>query len=254
MTIKTLLSLKPDLSSLTAENIGFGLSIVIFTVLLLSMSEGFNHKNLRAVYDHHYGFGYWRGIFISSVMGGLGFGAIGFFAGSLWVDGYLMFYLANFCAVLGYVGIQSYYTDIEFHLVDRYLLRIAYLDTLAITATFLLRNYGHSLELLFTMSITVLVIYLVLIIAFFASSIGSSDVRAFAVFLPFYAAVNAPVAVISLVLVTVYVTTHMSIKKKRQKDKWLFVPIIPHLLIPYAVITPFLGFILDAWRTYSLMK
>ena len=116
-------------------------------------------------------------------------------------------------AVTAYITVQSMMTDLKTFLINRNILRVAYLSMYVIAVYNIVTNplfrYNDIGLVLFT---------IVLILIFFFSSIGASDVRAIAVAMPFSISVGGYAGIrlfiLSLVLVTIYMTVARHKKKK----------------------------------------
>lgn len=229
--------------------IALGGIIIIFTVAIMLLSETMNNDT-KNYYEKEFGIGSWRNIpFYSSVAGILG-GILAAIGGYIWGEGYLFFYLANFGTVLGYISMQSVITDFPIHKVDRYMLRIGYIDTFFLTFIYLFTTYqGQSFSFF---SIPVITTYFALYLIFIFSNIGASDVRAIIVFLPFFVAVHMMIALLSFLAVGFIIAVIMTFAKIKRKNPKYSVPILPYLTIPYLILAPLLPLAVEIIRTMSI--
>lgn len=207
------------------------------TLLLLLCSEVFNSE-VRVSYESKFGYGSWRSIPLLSLLTGLLSGLLSATGGYLLGGGHLFLYLANFGTVVGYVSMQSMITDPALHKVDRYLLRIAYFDTMVLTVFYLMNNFtGHDLVMRLLSSAA---LYGAFLFLFITSPIGPSDIRGMLIYMPFMLAVNVEFGTYAFLFVTGLTMVFMTIQKKRKSDPFYAVPILPYLIVPYMVIIPLL--------------
>lgn len=226
--------------------------ISISSIAIMLLSEIFN-TDTKNSYEEKYGKGSWKNVLIGSIFFGVVSGYLSGLGAGFSADKYLMLYLANFGTIVGYVSYQSIITDPALHKVDRYMLRIGYIDSLFLTILYLFKMYGNG-EALLAFSIPIILIYVVLIVMFIFSSIGPSDVRAIAVFLPFIAAVNLSLSLFSLLIVTVITMIFMTYKKHKEHNPKYAVPILPTLMVPYMFLVPIFPLAINWYLTLSLKR
>ena len=236
--------------SIDFGKIALGGVLIIFTLLILLLSETLNQE-IRSAYQAKFGPTSWANVPLYSLLWGLGSGIISGIGGYVWADGYYFFYLCNFGAELGYISMQALITDSSLHKVDRYLLRIGYIDTAVLTFAYLTNTYRvASAFQIFAMP--VFITYFAFFFLFLYSKIGPSDIRAMVVFLPFVIALDMVIAIESFIAVGVFIAIIMEVKKRREKNPQLAVPILPYLTIPYMIGAPLLPLIIELSRTVSL--
>lgn len=219
--------------------------MITFTLILLSMSEGMNYR-VRDNYEDKFGVDSWRPVYINSLIIGAMSGVITVIGSNILSTGQITLYLANFGTIVGYIGMQSIYTDLSIKQVDRWVLRIGYLDVFVITLIYMFSMFsGNALR---AASMPIIGLYFGLAIIFLFNAIGSSDVRTFAIILPFMLVVNIPVGIISFIIVIAIAAIAMFIKKVKAKDPLLKIPIIPYLIVPYIFLMPFMELLLETYR------
>lgn len=226
--------------------IALGGVIIIFTLIVMLLSEALN-KDTKNAYENEFGIGSWRSVPIYSSIAGLCGGILAATGGYIWGEGYLFLYLANFGSVLGYISMQSIITDFPIHRVDRYMLRIGYIDTLFLTFIYLTTTYHNEALTLF--ALPVITTYFALYLIFIFSSIGASDVRAMIVFLPFFVAVHMSIALLSFLAVGAIIAVIMTVTKIKNKNPKYSVPILPYLTVPYLILAPLLPLLVELIRT-----
>lgn len=119
-------------------------------------------------------------------------------------------------AVTAYITVQSMMTDVKTLLINRNILRVAYLSMYAIAL------YNVTTNPLFLYNdIGLLLFTIVLVLLFFFSSIGASDVRAIAVALPFSVSIGGYVGIRLLILSLVVVTVYMVVSRHNAKKDML---------------------------------
>lgn len=219
-------------------HISEGIATLMFTVFLLYLTGGFNRETKNA-YEDKFGPMSWKPIPGLSVKWGLLSGLAAGVGGYGWGNGQYFVFLCSFGATLGFVSMQAWLTDNGIHKVDRYMLRVGYLITLGLTGVYLYERYKVP-EVLIVNAIPVVLTYIGIVLLFLFSSIGPSDIRAIAVFLPLIVAFNPIFAAISFIVVLIFVGALVSYKQKISNDPKLAVPILPYLTMPYMVIAPFL--------------
>lgn len=225
--------------------IALGGVVILFTLVIMLFSEVLN-KGTRGTYEEKFGFGSWKNVPFYSALAGLLSGILAATGGYVWGEGYLFLYLANLGTVIGYISMQSIITDFPIHKVDRYMLRIGYIDTFFLTFIYLFTTYqGAAFNLFAT---PVMTTYIALFLIFMYSNIGASDIRAVVMFLPFFVAVHMTVALLSFLVVGIMIAVIMSITKIRLKDPTYAVPILPYLTVPYMILTPFLPLLVELIR------
>lgn len=227
-----------------------GFSIIIISIFILLYSELLNSE-IKNTYELNFGMNSWHSVRQNSIIVGICSGITAGIGSYIWNDGHYFYYLVNISTLLGYISMQAIMTDYSLHKVDRYLLRIAYIDTFLITTYSLLSQY-KDLEALKMYATPVVVTYIALIILFFFSSIGPSDIRAMFVFLPYIVSINVDIAGISFIVVGLAIAIIMQVKKVKSKNKAQPIPILPYLTIPYIVLIPFIPLIIDINRAVYL--
>lgn len=223
--------------------------LIVFTLIMLSMSEMANYR-VKDVYQENFGIGSWRAVYRNSVIiGGLS-GAISTIGTNLLSNGYLTPYLAVFGTIVGYIGMQSIHTDLSLNLMDRVALRIGYGIVFVMTIIYLIQTYnGLALQVF---SVPVILLYFGLFLIFLFSTIGTSDVRTFAIIIPFTQAVNMSAGLLLFGVVIIVASIGMFLKKVRSKNWTMKIPIIPYLIVPYILFSPLYGLFLEYWRVYTL--
>ena len=120
--------------------------------------------------------------------------------------------------ITAYITTQSLMTDLKTFLINRNILRVAYLSMYVISIYNVFTNemfaYNKTALLLFTV---------LLVLLFIFSSIGASDVRAIAVALPFVISMGGYTAILMFVITLLVIALYMTIKKhlreRREKSK-----------------------------------
>ena len=116
-----------------------------------------------------------------------------------------------------YITIQSIMTDLKVLLINRYILRVAYISMYAISI------YNIATNDLFKYNLMALVVFTVaLVIIFIFVPIGASDVRALAVALPYTISIGGYLGIQmligTLVLVALFMHIHRTIKINKELE------------------------------------
>ena len=155
-------------------------------------------------------------------------------------------------AVVGYVAIQAFYTDFQLLKVDRYTLRLGYLIVLVLSTVYTVDQFVAYTQMYFVYML--LAIYFSMIVLFLFSGVGASDVRSIAIVLPFLFVVNATVGFVSFVLVLLYISIIMVFWQRKvgrdRNGKKQPVPILPYMFLPYMIIVPFYGDLINFYQLY----
>lgn len=222
-------------------------SIAIFiTLAALSFSERLNYR-VRNKYQEEFGYGSWRKVFNSSVLMGAMSGVLSAYGGFVGSDGFFFYYFAIFGTVIGYISAQAILTDFSLNYVDRYVLRIGYGITFLLTLQMLTSSY-QDWEVFKLFAIPIGITYLILFAMFFVSPIGSSDMRAIIMFLPFVFATHMSVGIISFLIVSLITTGFMVYQKVIRKRVEYALPILPYLTVPYIFLAPMMPVSIDIYR------
>lgn len=226
--------------------------VVLATLVWLSISEAFNLET-RTLYESRVGHDSWRGVYFCS----LGFGLIlglmtGFFTWKLNPGTYLTIPFANFGTVIGYTFMQSAFTDMAIRKVDRFLLRFGYVDIIALSSYQILSSYSNQLVINSEFTRLGMIYLALLVILFFPlfKGIGASDVRVFALILPFLVVLDKELGLFVFLGTLGLVSLYMMYIQRKYNDDTMPVAIAPFLLFPYAISLPFYVFImkfLSAW-------
>lgn len=121
---------------------------------------------------------------------------------------YITYFLVFATSVTAYVSIQSLMTDLRILLINRKILRVAYISIYVISIINIILSdiyrYNWTGLLLFT---------ILLILIFITSSIGASDVRLLAVGIPFAISIEGYTAILLLIISLLLVALGMFIKR-----------------------------------------
>lgn len=129
------------------------------------------------------------------------------------------FFLPFATSVTAYITVQSLITDIRTLLINRYILRVAYISMYIISLYNVLTNE------LFKQNLLALIIFTtVLLLIFIFSSLGASDVRAIAVALPYVVSIGGylgiEMLIATLLCVSLFMAIHRRIKSNRELKKY----------------------------------
>lgn len=116
--------------------------------------------------------------------------------------------------IISYVTIQSLMTDFRVLLINRNILRIAYVSMYILTIYNLTTNdlFKHN-------TFMVIVFTFILFLIFLFSSIGASDVRAMMVSMPYISSIGGYIAIYMFVIVLIMISLYMFIKRKIYVNK-----------------------------------
>lgn len=118
--------------------------------------------------------------------------------------------------IVAYITVQSYKTDMKILMINRNILRVAYLSMYVATVYNLISND------LFRANVLPVGLFTVLIgILFIFSSIGASDIRAIAVALPFVVSIGGFDAIIMFIYTLIAVAIGMEVRNRyRDRKRW----------------------------------
>lgn len=126
----------------------------------------------------------------------------------------LNLYLIPFATtIISYITIQSYMTDMKILMINRNILRVAYVSMFGVTIYNLVSN-----DIFKSNTIPVLLFTGIIVLLFIFSSIGASDIRAIAVALPFIVSIGGFDAIIMFIYTLIAVSIGMEIRN-RFKDR-----------------------------------
>jgi len=189
-------------------------SISLLALIILLVGEKVLPNDTKKVYEEK---GYnWNNVICYSSVSSFLLGIISSYLVILFkVPGELNPFFIPFATVItAYITVQSIMTDTRTLLINRYILRVAYLSMYIVSAYNVLTNPY------FKMNRTALIIFtLVLIFIFLFSSIGASDVRAIAVALPYSISIGGYLAIQMLVITLLAVSLFMIIKRRIEVNK-----------------------------------
>lgn len=119
-------------------------------------------------------------------------------------------------AITAYVTAQSFFTDIRVFLINRKLLRVAYISTYIVSV------YNVVTNDFLRINWTALVLFtIVLIIIFFLSSIGASDVRMMAVAMPYTISIGGYSSILLFIFTLLIVAGGMQVQRTIKMRKEL---------------------------------
>lgn len=189
------------------------LSAVIAVALLL-LGENIKPNDTKVEYVKR---GYnWNNVLIVSSVSGLAVGLV-----SAWLTFQAdlpselnPYFLPFVTAIVGYITAQSMLTDFRTFLINRSILRVAYILSYLVA----ILNIVTS-ELLRPNWLTLSVFTIVLIVLFILAPIGASDIRMMAVGIPYSISINGMDGILLLAITLIIVAVGMTVHRLRKGIK-----------------------------------
>lgn len=154
----------------------------------------------------------WNNVLICSNVAALLGGMLSYYTAST-SDFDINFGVTLAATILSYLSIQSIMTDFRTLLINRNILRVAYISMYALTIYNLIAYDYYKVNTIMVVVFTVL-----LFLIFLFSSIGASDVRAMMVSIPYVVSIEGYIAIYMFLVVLLLIALYMFIKRKIHID------------------------------------
>ncbi|HHT97928.1 MAG TPA: hypothetical protein GXZ90_08565 [Clostridiales bacterium] len=180
---------------------------LMIAIILLFLGEKLPNETKTAYIQKGYN---WEKVLICSNLVAI--------VGGLMSTGVILFYnisndfnpifLPFVTSIVVYITVQSIMTDVRILLINRNILRVAYVSAYLISIYNVMTNDLFKIHMLALITFTI-----VLVLLFIFSSIGASDIRALAVALPYTISIGGYLAIRMLIITLIVLTVIMAIKR-----------------------------------------
>lgn len=222
--------------------------LIAFTTSAIMMLSNTKNQDFQEKYEFTLNRHWWKLTFLSLIVGGA-LGSICYQSLVLSDRSEIALYFDIFGAVVGYCATQSIYTDFALYEVDRYTLRIGYIITFILSIIYTFNEYFSDQRT--TIFILLILSYASILGLFiFVGGVGASDIRAYAILFPFLFLVSV-LGIVTFFIMLAYVSIIVGVKQFQAHEK-IHVPILPDMFLPYLIIVPLYGFLMNAYEAWQL--